>query len=195
MAKVTKPETINFKLTGLAPMIMHSGRLANPLDPATKALKVVTGKRKKTDEDHAEMARLEWIGGLYQDEDGNLGIPSENIEAMLIEASGAQRLKKQFKAGVFCEGFFPIDHDGPKDLKKLYETGNYSLTVQVRVMTARVMRTRPIFKKWSMNCAVSYFPQVVSRENVIDAMEQASMFIGIGDWRPRYGRFSVEVLK
>jgi hypothetical protein len=194
MGKITKPETITFKLTGVAPLVMHSGRLANPLDPATKAVKAVSSKRKKADEDIEELARLEWIGSLYA-EDNVVGIPSDNIEAMVAEASKAQKMGKQFKAGVFCDGFFPLEYDGPKDFEKLWNGGEHRLTVQARVMASRVMRTRPIFKKWSLVCQVAFFPQVVNREAVIEAMEHAGVFVGLGDWRPRYGRFEVDVVR
>mgnify|MGYP000891936813 CR=1 FL=1 len=193
MKAVTKPEVVSFRLTGIAPLIMHSGRLSDPLDPATKAIKAVSSKRKKTEDDLEELARLEWIGSLYA-EDGVVGIPSDNIEAMLAESAKAQKMGKQFKAGVFCDGFYKLNYEGPKDFKELWESGNFKLSTQVRVMSSRVIRTRPIFHSWSLDCSVSFFPQVVNKSSVIDAMEHAGIFVGVGDWRPRYGRFVVEVL-
>lgn len=193
--KVTKPETIRFRLTGIAPLIMHAGRLADPLDPATKALKEYTSKRKKTDEDLAQMARLEWIGGLYLDENNLPCIPSDNIEAMLAAAASAQRLKKVFSAGVFSEGLFPVIYKGVKDIDKMWECGDYRLTVGCKLNgKVRIMRTRPIFKEWSIECNVSYFPQAVDKQNIIDAMDHAGVFVGLGDWRPRYGRFTAEII-
>ena len=35
-----------------------------------KAMKAITSKRKKTDEDYIELARLEFFGGLYADDQG-----------------------------------------------------------------------------------------------------------------------------
>lgn len=195
MSKISKPETITFKLTGIAPLIMHSGRLADPLDPATKSLKEITSKRKKTDEDLSEMARREWLGGLYLNEKGEVCMPGENIEAMLVEAAGAQKMKKFFKAGVFCEGIFKVEYSGPKNIEKLWDSGEFRLTAGCKLNgKVRIMRTRPIFREWALTCTVSYFPQVVDRKNVVDAMEYAAVFVGLGDWRPRYGRFSSEVV-
>ena len=54
-------------ITGTAELLMHNARLANPLDSAAKAMKAISSKRVKTDEDHAEMARLEHFGSLYYD--------------------------------------------------------------------------------------------------------------------------------
>lgn len=60
---------IKFRITlhGINPLLMHNSRLSNPLDPNAKAMKKVSGKRQKTDEDHAELARLEHAGSLYHD--------------------------------------------------------------------------------------------------------------------------------
>lgn len=194
MAKTNGLEIIKFKLTGTAPLIMHSGRLADPLDPLTKAHKALTGKKKKQDEDQEAIAQSEWYASLYLNDDGKACMPSENIEAMLAEAAAANRLKKKFKAGVFLDGDFQLIYNGPSDAKALWDAG-FKLTVGVKVMSSRIMRTRPMFKEWAVECTVNYFPAVVSKQEVIDAMNHASMFVGLGDWRPRFGRFSVEVLK
>src|ERR1700748_2033656 len=53
--------------TGCTPLVIHNVRLANPLDSYTRAIKAISSKRSKTEDDHAEMMRLEWEGGLYID--------------------------------------------------------------------------------------------------------------------------------
>lgn len=58
-------ETMKLRLTGIAPLLMHDNKAANPLNPYAKAMKALTGKRKKTDDDLAEIARIEWEAGLY----------------------------------------------------------------------------------------------------------------------------------
>ncbi len=45
-------------------LMMHNGRTKDPLDPYAKALKKLTGKRKKTDADYLEISRLEWEAGF-----------------------------------------------------------------------------------------------------------------------------------
>lgn len=89
-------ETITLKLKSTAPMLMHSDRFANPLDPATKAHKELTSKRKKTDEDHEAIAVSEFNGSLYIDPDGPF-IPSMNLEAAFVEAAKMQKLGKHAK--------------------------------------------------------------------------------------------------
>jgi hypothetical protein len=62
-------KTLTYRITGDAPLIMHNGALANPLSAASKALKQVTSKKKKTDADFERMAEIEFKAGLYMDED------------------------------------------------------------------------------------------------------------------------------
>jgi hypothetical protein len=49
-------------------------------------MKRVSGKRAKTDADFEELARLEFLGGLYL-HNGEPCLPGEVIEAALVEAA------------------------------------------------------------------------------------------------------------
>ena len=69
-----KMETINVKITGVSPMLMNSDRFSNPLDPMTKEHKLLTNKKKKTDEDYEAIALSSWRGSIYYDKSiGPLG--------------------------------------------------------------------------------------------------------------------------
>jgi len=57
-------QTITFEVRGNLPLLMHNSRLASPLDKYSKELKSISGKRKKTDEDHELMALIEARGSL-----------------------------------------------------------------------------------------------------------------------------------
>jgi len=46
---------------------MSSAELINPLSPKTKAIKKITSKRGKTDDDHEQIALLEWEFLMYHD--------------------------------------------------------------------------------------------------------------------------------
>src|SRR3546814_21068521 len=73
-------EILKLKIVGTSPLMMHSDRLANPLNPATKAHKELTGKRKKTDDDHLAIAKSEFIAGAYWDEKEGFYIPGQNFD-------------------------------------------------------------------------------------------------------------------
>lgn len=186
---------IRFQLTGVAPLIMHNGQLADPMGEFPRAIKKLTAKKtKKTEADLAEMARLEWRGGLYVDDEDRIIVPGTCIEGALVEAAKQVRLGKQFKAGMICDGNWRLDYDGPNDPDKLYERPAFRDTRGVIVSRSRVMRTRPIFPRWSLTCDVHYLPTVLNPGQVVEAMQTAGQIVGLCDYRPRYGRFDVEVL-
>jgi hypothetical protein len=58
-------ETISLRLVGVAPLLMHYSRLADPLDPQRIKLAAVTAKRAKTEADHHRIAELEWHASLW----------------------------------------------------------------------------------------------------------------------------------
>lgn len=184
---------IQFRLNGVSPLLMHNGRLANPLDPMAKALKAVTGKRAKTDADHEEMARIEFLGGLYIGDDGPC-LPGEMIEAMLVVAAKKSKRGPQAKAGIISDGMHRLEYAGPRDPDALWDDDRFRLVAGVRVQQARLMRTRPIFRDWSAEIFVDFLPGQLNRADVAEMMRIAGEVVGLGDWRPRFGRFTVETL-
>jgi hypothetical protein len=179
------------RITGVAPLILHNGQLADPLNNYAKAMKRIAGKRNKTETDLEELARLEWHGSLYVSS-GNVVIPGELIEAHLVEA--AKKLKKgqQAKACLFCDGVFPLVYDGPVDLDALWKNEAYRLTAGVKVQRNRIMRTRPIFQSWTLSAQVLYNPSQLNLGEIRKFFRIGGEQIGLGDWRPRFGRYVVE---
>jgi hypothetical protein len=177
-------------IRGVAPLIVHNGQLADPLNPFAKALKEVTSTRKKTDDDYERMAEIEFRGGLYVDEAGSPVIPGESIEAALVEGAKKNKLGKVAKASIIVDGNIPIIYDGPRDADSLWSDPKFRKTVAVRVGTARVMRTRPIFYDWSLKFEIQFLPDQINKREVAQILESAGM-CGLGTWRPRFGRFQV----
>ena len=54
-------------------------------------MKAITSNRKKTDADLDELARLEFMGGLYLNKEGRVIIPAYVMEGCLIGKGGAAR--------------------------------------------------------------------------------------------------------
>lgn len=181
-------------ITGTSPLLMHSDRFANPLDPLTKAHKELTGKRKKTDDDHIAIARSEFIGGCYWNQDAGFHLPAQNLDSCLVGAAKLQKLGVKFKQGVqVLEDELSIVGNHPETPDDLWDATEYIDARGVKVGTAKVMRYRPIFRKWGLNATIVFNEDVVSRSDVNKALVDAGALIGLGDFRPRFGRFSVEV--
>lgn len=189
-------ETLKLKLTGKRELLMHNGQLADPRNPKTRALKALTSQRNKTDETLEEIRKLEWLGGLYLDPKGRISI----TEDMLLGAGweGAKKSKKgvAFKAGVLgADAFFPLEYKGPKDPLELYETDEFVDYRGVVVQNNRVFRARPRFNPWSLTVSLLVDTTIINVADVVTSYESAGHMIGIGDFRPRFGRFEVAKLK
>lgn len=188
-------DTITLKLKSAGPLLMHSDRFANPLDPATKAHKQLTSKRKKTDEDHEAIAVSEFKGALYIDRDGPY-LPSMNLEASLVEAAKMQKLGKHAKrALMIIEDKIHLKYDGPRTADDLIKDPRFVDMRGVRVGMAKLMRCRPRFSEWQAECTLAYNAEQINLDEVMQIVRNAGALVGVGDFRPRFGRFSVEVAK
>lgn len=175
---------------GSAPLILHNGQLSDPLSKWSKESKKISSKRAKTDADHEAMAKIEFLGSLYMYK-GTPCLPAENIEAALID--GAKKLRRgvDAKAGLFVMQHAPIQYDGPKDPEELWNNESFRSRVSAKVQKARIMRTRPIFHEWSIVVHCEFEDGLLNKADVLEFANKAGSIVGIGDWRPRYGRFSV----
>lgn len=184
---------LRFRITGVVPLLMHNGQMADPLNPLARKLKEVTSKRNKTIADYEAMARLEWYGSLYVQDDQVI-IPGVNLERMMLDSARKRRKGKLVEAGLFCPEEYPLIYDGPTDIDELWESGDYRFTVSVKLKGGRVIRTRAIFRDWALEFGVVFDPRLLNEGEVVNFLEYAGDYIGLGDWRPRHGRFTVEKL-
>jgi hypothetical protein len=183
--------TLPCTIIGVAPLVLHNGQLANPLHPLTKALKRIAAKRSKTEADLEELARLEWFGSLYL-QDGAPCLPGELLEAHLIESAKKRKKGPQARAGLYCEGNFPLRYEGPRDPERLWADPAFRLTVGVRVQRNRVMRTRPIFRTWTLTFTVTYNATLLDPDDIAEFLHVGGEQVGLGDWRPRFGRYMLD---
>ena len=187
-------EKLMLKITGTAPFLMHSDRFANPLDKLTKAHKELTAKRKKTDEDHSAIAKSEFIGGCYWNKESGFYIPAQNLDSCLIAGAKLQKLGVKFKQGVqVLEDELTLEEALPKTPELLWNSGEYTDVRGVKVGQAKIMRYRPIFRRWAVKATVIFNSQIVSKSEVVKAIQDAGALIGLGDYRPRFGRFAVSI--
>ena len=191
-------ETIKVRITGESPILMHNGRLANPLDEYTKRLKALTAKKTKTDADHADISRAEWEGGIYLDSTGPY-VSCDNLDACLKGAAKNQKLGKAFGSSVaVLEERVPLLYEGPRDPDGLWAKRFYDIRGVV-IGGKRVQRCRPIFREWACEFTIGYDPQDVNRRQVDQALQDAGRKIGLFDRRPekggRYGKFTAEVVQ
>lgn len=196
-------KTLSLKITGLRPLVLHNGLLADPTNPHVIAIRKITskGSKKLTVADYQERDRQEWLGGLYwSDELDAPFLPSENIERCIQEGARKSRLGKDVAAAVFVsEVEVPIQHPLLKGKNKeaLFgdEQQRFTLRRGVKIQLSRIIRVRPMIPSdWSASFTLEFDETIIDERNLIQAVIDAGALVGIGDWRPKFGRFGVETI-
>jgi hypothetical protein len=185
------------RLVCVTAMLQHNSRLANPMDPAAKLLKAETDKggKKKTDANYEAIAKAEFFGGIIMDDHGNFIIPESQIEAMIRDAGWNEvKISKAESVGSISVDapFILVEFEGPKDPKQRYGDKNCMDQRLVTVSSKKVVRTRPMFKGWVAEGAISYDSPYT--EEKLQSILEVCGDKGIGDYRPKFGRFNVEFL-
>lgn len=181
--------------SGGSPLVMHNERLADPLNDFTRQIAAVSKKRNKTEADHIEIARLEFLGGLYTNGNGPC-VPAWNILRCLQD--GARRHKRGMDVP---RGVFPLgDHadvlyegDKIRDPDKLWKSGEFALRKTVGIQRSRTMRTRPIFTEWQAALPVEVDPVIFDIDTLQVFWKDAGRYAGLGEMRPVYGRFDATI--
>jgi len=178
---------------------MHNGLMADPTNPFTRRIKEIVskGSKKLTDSDYEERDRLEWEAGLYWDDKDGAIIPSDNIERCVQLGAQKSRIGKDVQAAVFCSTpHTKLDYDGPRDKDKMFAAnGKFILRKGVAIQKSRLIRVRPMFPTgWNISFDLEYDDTILNEKSLIKAMQDAGAVVGLGDWRPKFGRFAVEIL-
>lgn len=176
-----------------AAMLMHNGALADPLSEWAKRLKEETSKRKKSDDDHERIAEIEFQGGLYFDEKLGPVIPGHMLDACIMSGAKKKRLGTIFESCVrTTQDVYRLDYKGPRTREGLWKDEAFRDRRGCGVQTSRVIRTRPKFTDWSVTFDLTLFPCELNPGNIKQAVIDAGIYYGIGDFRPRFGLFTVK---
>ena len=183
-------QTVEYEIVGKAPLLMHNGSMANPLNPLAKQMKEITRLRTKTDEHHLELQRLEFRASLYIDKKGRIIIPSANIEGAIIAGAKKSKLGSSFKSAVMVNEDAVLDYGEqltPEELWAKAET--YASVLPVIVNNSRIMRTRPIFTRWALGFSIDFDDEQITHQQLTKAIRDAGRYVGLCDYRPKFGRF------
>ncbi len=181
-------------IAGVGDLLTHNGGLADPANPIATEMRKLSSKRKKVTADHEAMANLEFRGGLYI-RNGEIIIPPRLLESALVEGARASKEGQIALAGVFVEQDIEFNFAGPRSVADRLKDPECRLTVGVKVQRARIMRTRPLFSDWSITFRVSALASSVTEDMLERWITSAGLAKGLGDWRPRYGRFALQNLE
>lgn len=191
-------QLITGTVTGTAPYIMCNARMAAPTDRFARAMQEFSRKRTKTDADHEEIARIQFLGHLYVDEKGRVAMPSSNIKASWRDAAHlTEKNSKKALIGALIptQMFFALKYDGPIYPEKLQHRPEFVDTRLVKRQGVRVSCTRPIFYEWSVPFEFQLDEGTLSASLLERIIRNAGLRIGVGDFKPEFGRYELTEFK
>jgi len=183
--------SVSVKVKGVAPLLQHRYPV-----PDLKTLSK-GGKKSTGDVDYTE----EWRGYFYANSEGAIYQPSSHFEGAMTKAAVGFKVtgkrgktyKDLFSANVFIDSVeIPFGVDIPQELDTDADKPLYLDVRPVVVQRARVVRIRPAFKAgWELTFTINVIDDELPFEIVNDVLNLAGKTVGIGDFRPKFGRFMV----
>ncbi|GAG67919.1 unnamed protein product, partial [marine sediment metagenome] len=154
-----------------------------------------TKVRTKTLEIHEAIMHSQFVNSLYLDADDKIIMPAQNIRKCLIEGARFHKRGKDIERGVvFLSEYVPLEYDGPKNPEKLWEKKQFRDIRSVVIQRRRVMTCRPRFNEWACQINIAFDTTLIDENDLSVAVEQAGALVGIGDYRPLFGRFDGELI-
>lgn len=171
------------KIVGVTALLQHRYRFSDERfqDEVEKS-----ATRKSGRQDYSQ----EWKTALYADKDGNIYEPASHIEGAIVRAAGnfqiTGRSKKTYrelvKGAVFVSpDAIPLGKKEPDFIHK----------ARVIVNRAAVERLRPGFRVWELSFTIQVLDEQLGKDVLREILQHAGQYYGIGDFRPRFGRFRV----
>lgn len=183
-------QSLTVKLTGVAPLILHNNQGVDPLNYYSIEIKKVSSKRAKTPADLERLSEIEFHAGLYL-QDNKIVIPTKMQSATFVAGAKKDKHGPIAKAGVYFDTHALLDYDGESNPDELFKDKDHVSREPVKVSQSTIIRTRPIFNRWSVDISMQYEPSVIDESDILMAWEKAGQIVGMGDWRPQHGRFTI----
>jgi len=177
---ITPPYVVECELTGVCPILFHRWSCE---DVELKSKAVKNSKIKKTDNVESY---------LYRNADRTICLPSEAVRQAIIAAAKYQQDPRSprksacdlFKAGIVSlNELASLGVDEPDLLDRR----------RVCVQRASITRIRPALKEgWKASVIIQVLlPEYISPGLLHRVLIDAGRLVGVGDFRPSYGRFQV----
>lgn len=186
------------RIEGETPLLMHADTLLDFTHPLTREFRELTAKSsaQRTVDDEMNIARLEWLAGIYHDDEIGPFWPGASLKVAIREAATRFKKGEPLKRGLIVEPFrVPLEYDGPRDLESLWDDGYRDVRGAVNSgrNSGRVRRCRPCFEDWALSFEIHWDPKECDRDTLESIVEFAQIR-GIGDYRPEFGTFRAEWL-
>lgn len=184
--------TIDVEIEGVAPLLHHN------FGALTQAALEQPAKKRTGAPDYS----TEWKDTCYTDGNGNLVQPGIHLEMCMVKAATSFRIpgaRGRTYKDLFSSSIFVRPDMLPHGIKvpekpKVNKTDDpvYIDLRPVVVQRARVLRSRLAFAPgWKLKFQIDVQDDNIQLDVVQEVLTLAGQTVGIGDYRPRYGRFRI----
>lgn len=176
----SQPWVASVTLQGSSDILFHRWN-CEAVDAKSKAAK--NSAAKKTDDVESY---------VYRDSDGNIALPGEYLRQSIIYAAKFKqdpRSPRKSAMDLFKAGVVSLT-----DLASLGASNwDYLDTRRVTIQRNGVNRVRPAMRQgWRAEFEIQVLtPEYIDEHLLLEVISMAGRLIGVGDFRPTYGRFNV----
>lgn len=177
---VLAPYIVEVTIQGSADILFHRW---NNEAVAEKAAAAKNSKTKKTDNIESY---------VYRNADGEISLPGENFRQSIITAAKFRqdpRSPRKSAMDLFKAGIVPLT-----ELASFGSTKwDYEDARRVMIQRNGITRIRPAMRKgWRLTFQIMVnTPDYIESDDLRQTIESAGRLVGVGDFRPTYGRFGV----
>jgi len=191
-------KSIKFRMEGTCPLMLNNPQTVNPMNEYSKALKELTGKRTKTDEDLNEIFHLKFLASCYWNKKGEYILPSNMIAKSFEAGAKENKLGAKFQRSVFVfnDAILKFKDNGctPEELW----TDHSETYVDIRpvgIMKSKVVTARMIIPEWSCEGELHFDETQLNKSEVWLSLQNAGSRYGVGTYRQQYGRYKITEIK
>ena len=187
-------------VAGVSPLLMNNPQTVDPFNRYAKAKKAITNKRAgKTEDDLIELGNLETESKLYFDPTLGVYVPATwVVEALCTTAYSVAKIgRAKMRGGVFAGADkIKLHYRGQEKVREISDVvinPEFRHRMILPQGPVRVPKDAPIFHGWSFETDVEFDDAVIDFATLARVAKHAGKYGGFGDFRPTFGRASVEV--
>lgn len=129
---------------------------------------------------------------VYRDDDDQICLPGVYLQQSIVHAAKYRqdpRSPRKSAMDLFKAGIVPLTVLAGLGTKKY----DFEHRCRVQIQRAGITRVRPAFKAgWSTSVDLQVLlPEYIPQDVLLDTVVNAGRLVGVGDFRPTYGRFAV----
>ena len=170
---------IEVTIRGVAPLLQHKMSLEEEAQLSSKTKKS-TGQHKGDDPETF----------LYKVK-GTICQPAEHILQAIIKRLGGYKIQGKGKKTYLEMGKGSLNIVPDMIPHKIQDWEPDSRTVVIKATKGRVVRVRPKLTDWELDFKIEIINDELPVEVIKAALDDAGREGGLGDFRPRFGRFIV----